>query len=102
MGVIYGLSATPDLNSGLGTIDLVARKAVHMTEYGVLWWLWHRAFGFRRPLAAAAVTLAYAATDEWHQTYVDGRHGTPVDVAIDAVGVAAAWALVRARVARRA
>ena len=102
MGLIFGLSATPDLNSGLGTIDLVGRKVIHMTEYGLLWWLWHRALGFRRPLAAAAVTLAYAATDEWHQTFVDGRHGTPVDVAIDAAGVAAAWALVRARLARQA
>ena len=27
-------------------------------------------------------------TDELHQSTVDGRHGTPVDVAIDAVGVA--------------
>jgi VanZ family protein len=102
MGVIFGLSATPDLNSGLGTIDLVGRKAIHMSEYGLLWWLWSRAFGFRRPWAAAAVTIAYAATDEWHQTFVKGRHGTPVDVAIDAVGVAVTWGLLRLRAGKRA
>jgi VanZ family protein len=102
MGLIFGLSATPDLNSGLGTIDLVGRKVVHMTEYGLLWFLWHRAFGFRRPWVAAAIAVAYAGTDEYHQTFIQGRHGTPVDVAIDTAGVAVAWGLVRARAARPA
>jgi VanZ family protein len=102
MGLIFGLSATPDLNSGLGTIDFVGRKVVHMAEYGLLWFLWHRALRFRRPLVAAVVAVAYAGTDEYHQTFIGGRHGTPVDVAIDAAGVAVAWGLVRARAARLA
>jgi hypothetical protein len=102
MGVIFGLSATPDLNSGLGTVDLVGRKIIHMSEFGLLWWLWWRGFGFRRPWTAAMVTVAYAATDEWHQTFVQGRHGTPVDIGIDAAGVALAWGLVHARAARAA
>lgn len=102
MGVIFGLSATPDLNSGLGTIDFVGRKVVHMTEYGLLWFLWHRALRFRRPWVAAALAVAYAGTDEYHQTFIQGRHGTPVDVAIDAVGVAVVWGLVRARALRQA
>ena len=91
MGLIYFLSAQPDLNSGLGVADVIGRKFVHMGEYGLLWWLWSRAFGFRRPLLAAAITLAYAATDEYHQTFVHGRHGSPVDWLIDATGVAVAW-----------
>jgi VanZ family protein len=95
MGLIYFLSAQPDLNSGLGLLDLFGRKVVHMAEYGVLWWLWCRAFGFRMggAMIAAAITLAYAATDEFHQTFVHGRSGSPVDWAIDAAGVAVAWAL---------
>jgi VanZ family protein len=72
-----------------------------MTEYGLLWWLWSRALGFRRPLLAAAIALAYAATDEYHQTFVAGRHGSPVDVLIDAAGIAIAMAAT-ARAARRA
>jgi VanZ family protein len=92
MVVIYVLSAQPNLNSGLGTIDLIGRKLVHMTEYGLLFLLWLRALGWRAPAAAAAIAVAYAATDEWHQTVVSGRHGTPVDVLIDACGVALAWA----------
>ena len=97
MGLIFFLSAQPDLNSGLGTIDFVGRKLVHMTEYGLLWWLLSRALHHERPALAAAIAIAYAATDEYHQTFVHGRHGTPVDVLIDTAGIAAAWALTRGR-----
>ena len=100
MGVIFGLSAQPDLNTGLGTWDLILRKLAHMTEYGVLWFLWQRALGLRSPAVAVAITLAYAATDEYHQTFVDGRHGTPVDVLVDAAGVAVAMLLYARRRAR--
>lgn len=97
MTLIFALSAQPDLNSGLGTIDLVGRKLVHMTEYGLLWALWLRGFGWRGPWLAAAITVAYAITDELHQTTVHGRHGSPIDVLIDTAGVAIAWLLWRTR-----
>jgi hypothetical protein len=100
MGVIFIVSAQPDLNSGLGVVDLVGRKLIHAAEYGLLWWLWLRALRFERPWLAAAIAIAYAATDEYHQTFVHGRHGTPVDVGFDAAGMAAAWALDR-RLRRR-
>jgi VanZ family protein len=91
MGLIFFLSAQPDLNSGLGTIDFVGRKLLHMTEYGLLWWLTLRALDHKRPALAALIAIAYAATDEYHQTFVHGRHGTPVDVLIDSAGVALVW-----------
>jgi len=96
MAVIFGLSAQPDLSTGLGVWDFIGRKLVHMAEYGLLWWLWSRAFGFRRPVLAAVIALAYAATDEFHQTFVHGRNGSPIDWGIDAAGVAVAWALTAA------
>jgi VanZ family protein len=91
MGVIFFLSAQPDLNSGLGLVDLIGRKIIHAGEYALLCFLWWRALREilpprRAPLAALAVAVAYSATDELHQTLVQGRHGTPVDVLIDAVG----------------
>lgn len=100
MAAIFAASATPDLTTGLGLLDLIGRKLVHAFEYGLLWWLWLSAFGFRRPWLAAAVTLAYAASDEYHQTFVPGRHGTPVDVLVDSAGIPIAWALDR-RLRRR-
>jgi VanZ family protein len=100
MGVIFFFSAQPDLSTGLGTWDLILRKAAHMAEYGLLWFLWYRALELRSPWPAVAITLAYAATDEFHQTFVEGRHGTLVDVLIDAAGVAIAVMIHSRRKAR--
>jgi VanZ family protein len=97
MAVIFAFSAQPDLGTGLGVWDTILRKATHMAEYGLLWYLWHRALEHPGPLPAAAIALAYAAGDEYHQTFVDGRHGTPVDVLIDAAGIAVAIALYSRR-----
>ncbi len=104
MAVIFFLSAQPDLNSGLGTWDTILRKLAHMAEFGLLWWLWWRALG-RGPRAtwiAAAITVAYAATDELHQHFVKGRVGSPVDVLIDSAGVALAIAATQVHERRRA
>jgi VanZ family protein len=83
--VIFTLSSIPSLSTGLGTWDTILRKAAHLAEYAALGGLLYRALG-REPFALA-VGIAYAATDELHQYFVRGRHASPVDVAIDAVGV---------------
>jgi hypothetical protein len=100
MALIFALSATPDLSSGLGTWDFVLRKIAHVTIFAVLWLALARATGWRRPLLAAVIAVAYAASDEIHQSFVEGRHGTPVDVAIDCIGIglaALAWLLTARR-----
>jgi VanZ family protein len=55
----------------------------------------------RRPWLARALAALYASSDEIHQHFVEGRHGAPLDVAIDTVGALAgilAWsALARRR-----
>jgi VanZ family protein len=84
--VIFTFSSIPSLSTGLGTWDTILRKAAHLTEYAVLGGLLYRALG--REALALAVGIAYAATDELHQYFVRGRHASPVDVAIDAVGIA--------------
>jgi VanZ family protein len=96
--VIFALSSVPNLSSGLGFWDLVLRKAAHVTEYAILGALLLRAL--ERELPAFAVAVAYAATDEIHQHFVRGRHASPVDVAIDAAGIAvgiAAYSAARRR-----
>jgi len=100
MTLIYFLSSRPGLSTGLGVYDLILRKLAHMTEFGALWLLTDRALAWRAPLLAAGFTIAYAATDELHQTFVSGRHGTPVDVLIDATGIGLAYVLLRASRAR--
>src|SRR3954464_9647829 len=100
MGGIFALSAQPDLNSGLGTVDFVGRKVIHMTEYALLCFLWWRALRTvtptRRAIALSfALSFAYAVTDEIHQLSVHGRHGSPIDVAIDSVGAGIAAVALR-------
>src|SRR5437763_16514413 len=103
MGMIFVLSAQPNLNSGLGWIDHVGRKVVHASEYGLLCFLWWRALrgvaDTRRALAGAfGICVAYAVSDELHQRFVSGRHSSWVDVMIDSLGAALAVLLVvRAR-----
>ena len=96
--VIFAVSSIPSLGTGLGTWDTVLRKGAHLTEYLVLGALLLRAL--ERDAAAFVAGVAYAATDELHQHFVAGRHASPVDVGIDAVGVALgllAWRRLAAR-----
>ncbi len=84
-GLIFVLSSIPDLGTGLGVWDLVLRKLAHTAEYAILGALILRAA--RNPSVAVLLGSAYAVTDEVHQTFVRGRHGSPVDWLIDTVGV---------------
>jgi VanZ family protein len=96
--LIFAFSSVPDLGTGLGGWDLALRKLAHAAEYAVLGALLVRATG--RSGLAFALGVLYAMSDEWHQTFVSGRMGSPVDVAIDAVGVAFGvfvWQTIRAR-----
>jgi VanZ family protein len=94
-GVIFAFSSIPSLNSGLGTWDTVLRKCAHMTEYAILAVLLMRATASY--LWAFPLAVAYAASDEFHQTFVRGRHGSPIDVGIDAVGALIGLAVWRTK-----
>jgi VanZ family protein len=96
--VIFAFSSVPHLGTGLGGWDLVLRKLAHCAEYAVLGALLLRATG--RTWMAFALATLYAASDEFHQTFVRGRMGSPIDVAIDAIGVVAGiviWQRVQVR-----
>jgi VanZ family protein len=99
MAAIFFLSAQTSDPVDRAWWDVLLRKLAHFTEYAVLtvlWWRALRGLALRFPLAVAmAISLGYAATDEFHQTFVDGRNGTPVDVLIDSAGIViAATAIV--------
>jgi VanZ family protein len=85
-GLIFALSSIPDLGTGLGGWDLVLRKLAHTADYAGLGLLLQRALD--NAWASFLLGAAYAVTDEIHQAFVPGRLGSPVDVAIDAAGVA--------------
>lgn len=70
-------------------------KIFHVIEYGVFGWLLTRAIRSSFPersfafFAAAAffIGVLYAASDEWHQSFVPHRGCDPKDLAADAIGV---------------
>jgi VanZ family protein len=103
MAVIFYLSSQT-AGPELAWWEVAIRKLGHLGGYAALTalWAWALSGAVRRPLAwAAAIALAYACTDEYHQTFVAGRHGTPVDVLIDSVGILGAVVLIRRHDRRR-
>lgn len=92
-GLIFAFSSIPSLGTGLGTWDLVLRKIAHAVEFGILALLLWRAL--RRERLVFVLASGYAATDEIHQSFVEGRVGSVVDWAIDTAGVVFALLGVR-------
>lgn len=106
MAAIYLVSDQPDIpHAPDSTLDWILKKTLHAMAYGILAWLWWRALDGldaqagpgRRLVAAFLLTVAYAASDEWHQAHVPGRHSQPVDVLIDALGAAVALGVLHYR-----
>lgn len=102
MGIIFLFSAQPSLDSGLGAIDFVGRKLIHFAEYGLLCFLWWRllrtgADPGRAALVAFLLSSLFAASDEFHQSFVEGRSATAVDWAIDSAGAALVALRLRSR-----
>jgi VanZ family protein len=72
----------------------VFRKLGHFTEYFVLGGLLWRALRYhdaaasrsRRLALSIAITLLYAISDEWHQSFIPSRTASVVDVLIDTLG----------------
>lgn len=68
------------------------QNLLHIPVFGVLAWLWYRAFrgeGWRPrypAVAALLITVAYGFLDEWHQSFVPGRYGSFTDIALDTAG----------------
>lgn len=93
MGIIFYLSSIPSLQSGFSW-DFFLRKGAHMTEYAILTFLAYKNLSSknitkrRQYVAAFLFTLLYAGSDEIHQRFVAGRHGTPFDLLYDLAGAA--------------
>jgi VanZ family protein len=99
MGVIFWFSAQPAGGHHAWWV-IVFRKLGHITGYALLtgaWWWALRRVAQRPLLWAVGISLVYACSDEFHQTFVRGREGTPRDVAIDAIGMAIAALLISMR-----
>jgi VanZ family protein len=86
----------PDISEAtVASVQLVVRKCAHLTEYAILAALLFRAFRQSQPRVGRAFAMSffiaavYAALDEFHQSYVASRTGSPWDVLIDCIGALA-------------
>jgi VanZ family protein len=90
MALIFYLSGQSDPLPSIA--PLVWDKAAHLAEYGLLGILWCRAFRGERIGWALAATLALVATvawgasDEWHQSFVAMRSSDIRDLFADTIG----------------
>ena len=107
MALIFALSSVPEPP---GPPDpwwrWVFMKSAHLGAYAILAILLERALALpRRGMALALLlTVLYAASDEFHQTFVPGRHGSFTDIVIDLAGGAlglAALSMLRRRYWRK-
>ncbi len=94
MGLIFYLSAQPKLPGPASPFwNILLKKIGHFVVYGVLAWLVLRALSrteyvTRQRWIAWGFAVLYAISDEFHQSFVPGRHPKGLDLLIDACGAA--------------
>jgi VanZ family protein len=95
MAIIFMASGTPgsELPAFKNWIeDLLLKKGGHMTGYAMLAAAFYHALTNNRNTArihyfiACCLTVLYAATDEWHQSFTPERTPSILDVCIDTTG----------------
>jgi VanZ family protein len=92
----------PVSEASWNSIHHMIRKSGHFLGYGALgltwlraWWKSLRASRFGgNILLGLAGTALVASCDEWHQTYLPNRTGTPWDVLLDCCGALVMMAAV--------
>jgi VanZ family protein len=101
MLVIFGFSAQPHSGEAtkqyFGDMNMPVRKSAHMSEYAILyslvrWATYGTTGGTIARLSLPLVwSIGYAATDEYHQSFVPGRSASLWDVLVDSAGVISGW-----------
>lgn len=101
-GIIFWFSARPTATtSEIYLADFVIKKTAHFGEYAIMVILLFRSLKHTLRwdkqsllVLALAVTILYAISDEFHQSFVPGREPHLRDIMIDAVGAGVALWLV--------
>lgn len=91
MAAIFVFSAIPSQEMpSFGFWDTLVKKSAHMAGYGLLALsYWYGLHDRRKWWAALLLALIYALSDEWHQSFVPGRHPSWVDALVFDLGGAA-------------
>ena len=80
-------TAFPDLKNIDFLVNII-RKSAHFLEYALFGLLTARSFRLSNKSGWFAVPFCaiYAATDEYHQTFIPGRSGELADILLDSLG----------------
>jgi hypothetical protein len=82
MTAIFVASATPAYEiPQFGIMDFAVKKGGHFLAYGLLALAYRRGLGWekRRLRVAWLIAVIYALLDEFHQSFVPGRHPSFID-----------------------
>ena len=96
MGIIFLASSTPASHLPyFGAIDLLVKKGGHAIGYALLGLSYFYALPSRlsipyRAVMALLMALLFSLSDEFHQSFVEGRTSSLRDVLIDAGGASLA------------
>lgn len=105
MLAIFAFSSRPSTAlPNFGWADRLVKKGGHMLGYGLLGLGYWHGFNWqpRRLAQAWGLAILYAASDEFHQSYVPGRHPSAFDVLVfDNAGAALALLMKHFASARR-
>jgi VanZ family protein len=87
---IFEAGAISWLGGGLSYIGHVLLYAVLAALIQFTIWGWGRGPRARSVIVVVMISLVYAITDEYHQSFVNGRAATAVDILVDTAAAAAA------------
>jgi VanZ family protein len=74
-------------------LNLIVRKVTHVTVFGILAVLLFKSLGSRY-FFSWLLTVIYAISDEWHQSFMPGREASYKDVMLDSFGALLALSIV--------
>lgn len=108
VGVSFGLSSIPDVDSWNGPVVTAFFNVMHAPLFGAVAWCCYQTLAKDRALSIPALVLAFVASvsysvlDEWHQSFVAGRNASTSDVIVDVIAASltllliARWPALRA------
>lgn len=84
MLAIFLFSARPSNGLPMPLVQTIIYKGGHVVGYALLGSSYWRAFGFegKQRWIAWLLAVLYAVTDEYHQSFVPGRHPAAFDVLV--------------------
>jgi VanZ family protein len=107
LGVIYWLSSIPDLDPApQDRLVLLAFNLSHVPAFAVVAFCWLKSLSKARDVSRAAPWVAFggaaacAVLDEWHQSFVPGRHASAGDLLLDLMGISVMLLILRRRTQR--